>query len=85
MVGHMFFVYILKSNKRDWYYVGSTNRLEERIKEHNSGKVRSTKSFIPFEIVYAKKFNTENEARLYERKLKDCRKEKESIIRSLNK
>ena len=80
----MFFVYILKSNKKDWYYVGSTNRLEERLAEHNSGKVRSTKPYIPFNIVYSKTFNNESEARSYEHKIKDCRKEKESIIRSLS-
>lgn len=81
----MFFVYILKSNKKEWYYVGSTNRLEVRLKEHNSGKVRSTKYFIPLEIVYTKGFNSEVEARLYEHKIKDCRLEKEKIIKSLKK
>jgi len=79
----MFFVYILKSNKRKWYYVGSTNRLEERLKEHNSGRVQSSKSFFPLKIVYTKEFDTEKEARFYEHKLKDCRKEKERILKSL--
>jgi len=63
-----------------WYYVGSTNRLEQRLKEHNSGKVSSTKKYVPFEIVYKLVFNDEKSARSYERKLKDCRREKEKII-----
>ena len=66
-----------------WYYVGSTNRLEQRLKEHNSGKVRSTKSFSPLEIVYTRQFETEKEARCYEQKIKKCRIEKEKIINAL--
>ncbi len=79
----MFFVYMLKSEKRVWYYVGSTNDLDRRISEHNSGKVKSTKSFLPFNFVYTKEFLNEHDARLYERRLKKSRIEKESIIRSL--
>jgi putative endonuclease len=79
----MFFVYILKSERKVWYYVGSTNDLDRRINEHNNGKVKSTKPFLPFKMVYKKEFLNEHDARLYERKLKDCRVEKEGIIRSL--
>ena len=57
--------------------------MEERLKEHNSNKVKSTKSFSPFEMVYTKQFETENEAREYEHKIKDCRKEKERILSTL--
>ncbi len=79
----MFFVYILKSEIKNWYYVGSTNRLEERLKEHNLGYVRSTKAFSPLKIVYIKQFDNEKDARNYEHKIKDCRKEKELILKSL--
>jgi putative endonuclease len=79
----MFLVYILKSLNKNWYYVGSTNRLEDRLKEHNSGKVRSTKGFIPLSLVYTKEFGNENEARVYEHKIKSSRIEKESIIKSI--
>ncbi len=79
----MFFVYIIKSTKKDWYYVGSTNDLDRRLNEHNTGKTRSTKPFLPFELVYTKEFANERDARFYERKLKDSRKEKEGIIKSL--
>lgn len=44
----MYFVYILKSLKDGNLYIGRTNNIERRLKEHNSGKVRSTKSRIPF-------------------------------------
>ena len=79
------FVYILKSESYKWYYVGSTNRLNTRLSEHNSGKVLSTKSRKPFKIVFTKKFASEKEARAYERLLKDKRIEKEKIIREIEK
>ena len=84
MVGHktMWYTYILKSLKKKWYYVGSTNRLETRFKEHNSGQVQSTKAFVPFVRIFRKEFATEVEARQYERLLKDKRIEKEKIIKN---
>ncbi len=83
-VGTMFLVYLLKSENKNWYYVGSTNRLELRLLEHNSGRVSSTKPYRPFKLVYTKSFASEGEARKYERMLKDKRMEKEKLIRSLN-
>jgi putative endonuclease len=83
MVGGMWFVYMICSLKKPWYYVGSTNSLERRLLEHNSGKAKSTKSLAPYKLVYTKKFETERDAREYERLLKDKRIEKERIIKSL--
>ena len=40
-----------------------TSDLEERIKKHNSGLVRSTKSRIPFKLLHAESFGTREEAR----------------------
>lgn len=79
----MFTVYIIKSINKKWYYVGSTNNLERRLVEHNKGLVTSTKYYIPFKIVFVKEFETEKDARSYERKLKDKRIEKEKIIKEI--
>ena len=38
-----FYVYILHSEKDGNFYVGFTNDLNKRIKEHDDGKVASTK------------------------------------------
>jgi len=48
----MYFTYVLKSHKDDKLYIGYTENLDKRILEHNSGKVKSTKYRIPFELVY---------------------------------
>ncbi|TAM99842.1 MAG: hypothetical protein EPN39_05595 [Chitinophagaceae bacterium] len=45
----MFFVYALKSLSRNYIYVGMTNSLERRLKEHNEGRNKSTKPYRPFE------------------------------------
>ena len=39
----MWRVYIIKSKDHDWYYIGMSQNPFDRLKYHNSGKVRSTK------------------------------------------
>ncbi len=66
----MYYLYILKSLKDNKLYVGTTNNLEKRLLDHNSGKVKSTKSRRPLELVWSKTFNTLSDARKNEWKLK---------------
>ncbi len=66
----MFFMYILKSKKDNNLYIGSTNNLVRRLKEHNAGLVKSTKSRIPFKLVYYEGYANEEEARKREENLK---------------
>jgi len=66
----MHFVYILQSEKNGRYYIGSTNDLERRIVEHNSGKTKSLKHLVPFRVVFKKGFIDPKDARTMERKLK---------------
>jgi len=79
----MWYVYILQSQRKRWYYTGSTNRIDQRLEEHNRGKVTSSKPYLPLKLVFSKKFDSENLARAYERRLKDRRIEKEGIIRQI--
>ncbi len=48
----MYYTYILKSKKDKLFYTGYTKDLKSRLKEHNSGKVFSTKNRLPMELVY---------------------------------
>ena len=45
------FVYVLKSVKKDWIYDGSTNDIPRRFEEHQQGLIQSTKSSRPLELV----------------------------------
>ncbi len=66
----MFYLYILKSNKDLQLYTGSTNDLRKRFKEHNEGKVFSTKARRPFELIYYEAYKSEKDARKRESSLK---------------
>jgi len=57
----MFYVYILKSSKNNDIYVGSTSDLDNRLKLHNSGKVRSTTANRPWQLIEYYEFNSRSE------------------------
>ncbi len=44
------FVYFLKSGKKDWIYVGMANDVYKRYAEHEKGLVQSTKSYRPLRL-----------------------------------
>ncbi|MFN5334690.1 MAG: GIY-YIG nuclease family protein, partial [Bacteroidota bacterium] len=46
-------VYILWSSSLSKYYVGSTQDLDNRIKEHNRGEGRFTKRGVPWDLVWS--------------------------------
>lgn len=48
----MFYVYILQSFKDNRLYAGFTNNIEKRTREHNLGKVFSTKYRRPLKLIY---------------------------------
>ncbi len=58
----MFVAYILRSLKDGSFYYGSTEDLESRLVEHNTGKVRYTKGHRPFQVHYTEHFPTRSEA-----------------------
>ena len=58
----MYFTCILKSSKDFKYYYGHTNDLAARLKSHNSGKVRSTKSRRPFVLHYSEAYQDRSTA-----------------------
>lgn len=82
MVGHTmnYFVYILKSFNDRGYYIGMTKNIEKRLDYHNRGYVKSTKSRIPFIVVYIEKFPTRIEARNREKYLKSYQGSKEKLL-----
>lgn len=58
----MYYVYVLKSVKYKKSYVGFSNNLDQRLKEHNSGKSFYTKRYKPWIIIYKEEFKSEKEA-----------------------
>lgn len=66
--------------KNDSYYVGYSGNLKQRIKHHNAGKVRSTKPFKPYRLVYYEAYLEEAVAIEREQELKNRRIAKEEIV-----
>ena len=66
----MWTVYVLKSLKNGTHYVGSTDDLERRLREHNSGKSKYTRNVRPLQLVYNEECASRLVARRRERFLK---------------
>jgi putative endonuclease len=69
----MFYVYILKSEKTRFLYVGYTSDLKNRVRAHNSE--RNSREFTdrnkPWELVYYEAYLDEHDAREREAALKN--------------
>ena len=66
----MYTVYALRSTTRNYIYVGMTSNLEERIKRHQAGYEKTTKPYLPFELIYTEKAPDRTEARKREKYFK---------------
>ncbi len=52
-----YYVYILLSLKDGKFYIGFTDKLERRLKEHKDGKVDSTKNRRPVRLIFYEAFS----------------------------
>jgi putative endonuclease len=58
----MYEVYVLLSLKDNGWYIGSSNSTNRRLKEHNSGKVKSTQNRRPLKLIYSESFSNRSRA-----------------------
>ena len=65
----MYYTYILKLNYKTYYH-GSSDDLRQRLKEHQSGIVASTKNIRPFKLVFYAAFSTKKRSVDFEKYLK---------------
>lgn len=66
----MVYTYVLQSMKDNKFYTGSTNDLRRRIKEHEEGKIPSSRYRKPFKLIYYESCLNDHDARLREKYLK---------------
>ena len=64
------FVYVIRSSIDGRFYVGMTTSLERRLNEHNKGKTKSTKGYVPWDLFFHEEFQSREEARKREKYLK---------------
>ncbi len=69
----MHYVYILKSIKDGENYTGFSSNLKNRLKDHNSGNVESTKNRRPLELIYYEAYKEKKYALRREKFLKSTK------------
>ncbi len=67
-----FIVYVLESEKDGIWYVGFTENIERRLKEHNSGRSKFTSGHFPWKIIYIEEVSERVEARNREKYFKSA-------------
>lgn len=86
---HTYYVYIITNKYRSTYYIGVTNNLRERLKQHKENSTTDTTTFaskynLEF-LVFYEKYTWIEEAIAREKELKKWRLEKKlDLIRNSN-
>ena len=63
----MYYVYVLRSEVKNYHYVWMTNNIERRLTQHNEWKNQSTKAYLPFKILYTEIVEDGKQARKREK------------------
>ena len=78
-----YYVYLIQSIKDSIYYIGYSDNLNQRLKEHNQGKTKSIKHKVPFKLIYFEGYLNKTTARKREIRLKKNSFEKEKLLKRL--
>ena len=68
----MYLIYWLINESNDKTYIGFTDNIDNRIKKHETGDVKTTKDFGKFKCYTLEKVETEEKAVIRERYWKSC-------------
>ncbi len=63
----MFYAYVLLSLKNGILYKGSTENIDKRVEEHNSGVSKYTSKHLPWKLLHFEEFETRSEALMKEK------------------
>lgn len=66
------FLYILYSKNHIKTYTGISNDLQRRINEHNAGRSKFTKKFMPWKLIYSECLSNRQQAREREKYFKSA-------------
>ncbi|MCF7917785.1 GIY-YIG nuclease family protein [Candidatus Gracilibacteria bacterium] len=71
----MYSAYVLRSQKKDIFYIGHTQNIEKRLLEHNSrGNKKWAGRYQPWILVYIENFETRGQAMEREQYLKSLKR-----------
>jgi putative endonuclease len=63
----MYYLYVLLNNSKTKTYTGVTDDVNKRLKNHNDGKVKSSRPYSPYKIIHTESFASLSEARKKEK------------------
>ena len=66
----MWYVYVIQNDINNRFYIGATNNISRRLREHNRGKTKSIAHFGAYHLVYSEKYSSLQEARQREQQIK---------------
>jgi len=66
----MYYVYVIKSTIKDWIYVGYSEDLRRRFKEHQAGFSIATKPYRPFILIFYEAYRAKADAKRREKYFK---------------
>ncbi|WP_084163894.1 GIY-YIG nuclease family protein [Olivibacter sitiensis] len=66
----IYYVYALRSKRDGRIYVGFSSDVERRLVQHNTGKTKSTKGHIPWQLVHIEEIADRSAAREKEKHYK---------------
>ena len=69
---NMYHLYILLNEAGTRTYTGVSDDIDKRLKEHNAGKVLSSRPYRPYKVIYTQTVTTLREARQQERYYKSA-------------
>lgn len=65
-----YYVYALFNKKDDFIYIGYSENLGQRFSDHNKGYSKSTKAYLPLELIHYEAYRNKNDAKRREQYLK---------------
>ncbi|HBB76447.1 MAG: hypothetical protein A2186_04415 [Candidatus Levybacteria bacterium RIFOXYA1_FULL_41_10] len=65
-----YYIYVLHNPLKNFIYVGYSEDVKSRLKEHNQGKVTSTKHYIPLKLIHYEAYRNMKDAKRREIYLK---------------
>jgi putative endonuclease len=68
-----YYVYVLQNTSKNFIYIGYSENLNKRFFEHNAGYSKSTKSYIPLDLIHYEAYRNMNDAKRRELYLKTSR------------
>ncbi|MBI4097966.1 MAG: GIY-YIG nuclease family protein [Candidatus Levybacteria bacterium] len=68
-----YYVYVLHNKTKNFIYIGYSENLKSRFSTHNIGKNRSTKLYVPLELIHYEAYRNIKDAKRREKYLKSNR------------